>query len=249
MKDSELTFDRSCHVLYSPECRRKILDRIAAHYPEERREDVFSSVQRQFVDYLMDYRTDLGGRKNFHNGLCGTYDCIAVFSYYVVCREVTSFEEIERMYGELFLASFKKLGFVDCNRKIFRKLMYLSFRLAERRCRKWKDYDMRVEPYSGEGPIRYKFHSCPVAEFARNHGLLDILPALCNADYAGMECLHARLVRTTTLSSGPYCDYAICGDRDPWIKGHEEYRDTDGARRNIDATTQTQPVSPMPDGE
>ena len=125
MKDGELIFDRNCHVLYSPECRRKILDCIAAHYP-----------------------------------------------------------------------------------------------------------DMRVEPYNGDGPIKYKFHSCPVAEFARDHNLLDILPALCNADYAGMECLHARLVRTTTLGNGPYCDYAICGDQDPWLKGHAEYRDPDGARRN-----------------
>ena len=184
MKDSGLTFDRSCHVLYSTECRRKILDCIAAHYSEEQREEVFTSVQRQFVAYLRDYRTNLGGRKNFHNGLCGTYDCIAVFSYYVVCREATSFEEIERMYGELFLASFRRLRFVDCNKKIFRKLMCRSFRLAERRCSKWKDYDMRVEPYSGDGPIRYRFYSCPVAEFAREHDLLDILPALCNADYA-----------------------------------------------------------------
>ncbi len=71
-----------------------------------------------------------------------------------------------------------------------------------------------------------------MAEFARDHGLLDILPALCNADYDGMECLHARLVRTTTLGCGPYCDYAICGDGDPWLREHEEYRDANGARRN-----------------
>ncbi len=232
MKDSELKFDRSCHALYSAKCRQKILDCIAAHYPEERREEVFSAVQRRFVDYLKDYRTDLGGSRNFHNGLCGTYDCIAVFSYYVVCRDVSSFAEIERMYGELFLGSFGRLRFVDCNRKIFRKLMYRSFLLAERRCRKWKDYDMRVEPYSGEGPIRYKFYSCPVAEFARDHDLLDILPALCNADYAGMECLHARLVRTTTLARGPYCDYAICGDKDPYLEEHPEYHDPSGARWN-----------------
>ncbi len=125
----------------------------------------------QFVDYLKDYRTDLGGKKNFHNGVCGTYDCIAMFSYYKVCKDVTSFEEIERIAGELITDSFKVLG---------------------------------------------KF----------------VKPALCNSDYAAMEVLHAKLVRTTTLGRGEYCDYAICGDEEPYVKEHPEYRDELGGRWN-----------------
>lgn len=42
---------------------------------------MWSKVQLQFVDYLKNWRTDLGGKKNFHNGTGGTYDCIAVLSY------------------------------------------------------------------------------------------------------------------------------------------------------------------------
>ena len=34
MKDSELQFDRSCHVLYSKACKKEILAKIALHYPE-----------------------------------------------------------------------------------------------------------------------------------------------------------------------------------------------------------------------
>ena len=33
----------------------------------------------------------------------------------------------------------------------------------------------------------YEFTSCPAAEFAIRHGLTDIMPALCNVDYASME--------------------------------------------------------------
>ncbi len=51
-------------------------------------------------------------------------------------------------------------------------------------------------------------------------------------DYAAMEIIHARLVRTTTLGKGAYCDYAICGDKDPYLKEHEEYRDETGGRWN-----------------
>ncbi len=58
------------------------------------------------------------------------------------------------------------------------------------------------------------------------------MPALCNVDYASMELLHAKLVRTTTCVDGCRCDYAICGDQDPYGKEHPEYRDEAGFRRN-----------------
>ena len=51
---------------------------------------IFTKVQLQYIEFLKDYRTDLGGKKNFHNGAGGNYDCIALFSYYVVCKEKTS---------------------------------------------------------------------------------------------------------------------------------------------------------------
>ena len=232
MKDSELEFDRSVHVIYSGRCREILRTLIEKHYGKERLEEVWEKVQKQYVSFLSGYRTDLGGKKNFHNGECGTYDCIAFFSYWKVCRDVTSFEEIEKAYGDLFLPSFAKLSFVDCNRPVFMRLLNTAFRISAGKCAKWKDYDMRVEPYRKGEPVRYRFYSCPVAEFAREHNLLDILPALCNADYAGMELIHARLVRTKTCGKDDYCDYTICGDRHPYLCGHEEYRDGNGGRWN-----------------
>ena len=68
MKDKELLFDRSCHVLYSKPCKREIRQRIATHYPPEEREAVWERIQRQYVAFLSDWRIDLGGKKNFHNG-------------------------------------------------------------------------------------------------------------------------------------------------------------------------------------
>ena len=101
MKDNELQFNRSCHVLYSKPCKKEIQKKIALHYPETEREAVWEQVQRQYADYLAGWRTDLGGRKNFHNGAGGNYDCVALMAYYVVCKEVTSLAEIEEMEGNL----------------------------------------------------------------------------------------------------------------------------------------------------
>ena len=46
MKDSELQFDRTCHVLYSRPCKKEILAKIALHYPEAEREAVWEKVHR-----------------------------------------------------------------------------------------------------------------------------------------------------------------------------------------------------------
>ncbi|WP_443650288.1 L-2-amino-thiazoline-4-carboxylic acid hydrolase [Blautia sp.] len=34
-------------------------------------------------------------------------------------------------------------------------------------------------------PIYYEFTACPIAEFAKQHDLLEVMPAICNPDYAG----------------------------------------------------------------
>ena len=233
MKDKELQFDRSCHVLYSNPCKKQIQSKITLHYAPEKREIIWEKVQRQYADFLSDWRTDLGGKKNFHNGAGGTYDCIALMAYYTVCKDVTSLEEIEKMEGALFLPSFRILSkFVNCNKPMFKKLMYKAFLKAKKKCDQWGDYEMYVAPFDKEKPIYYEFATCPVAEFAKQHDLLDIMPALCNPDFEGMELIRARLVRKSTCANGNKCDYTICGDKDPYLEEHPEYRDETGYRRN-----------------
>lgn len=222
MKDDELQFDHSCHVLYSKTCKKEIQSKIALHYPEAEREMIWEKVQRQYVDFLSDWRKDLGGKRNFHNGAGGTYDCIAIMSYYAVCKPVTSFREIEEIEENLILPSFRKLKFVNCNKPFWKKLMHMAFLRAKAGCDKWHDYEMTVAPYEKNKPIYYEFTACPAAEFAIRNGLTEIMPALCNVDFAAMELLHARLVRTTTCANGCKCDYAICGDQDPY--GRERSR-------------------------
>lgn len=232
MKDSELKFDRTCHVLYTKQCKSEIFKKIALHYPEDKRDDVWEAVQMKYVEYLSDWRTDLGGKKNFHNGAGGTYDCFALMAYYVVCRDVTNLAEIEEMDGNLFLGAFRKMKFADCNKPFLKNLMYKAFCNAKKQCDKWGDFKMNLAPFEKGEPIYYEFTECPTAEFAKKHGLLEVMPALCNPDYEAMECIHAKLVRTTTCANGDICDYTIYGDRDERLKDHPEYRDEAGYRRN-----------------
>lgn len=232
MKDSELKFDRSCHVLYTKQCKKQIREKIALHYPTAQCEEVWDKIQRKYVEFLSDWRKDLGGAKNFHNGRGGNYDCIALMSYYSVCKDVTSLDEIEEMEGNLFLTAFRKMKFVDCNKLFFKRLMYFSFVNAKKQCDKWGDFKMNIAPFDKDKPIYYEFTECPTVEFAKKHDLLEVMPALCNPDFTAMELIHARLVRTTTCANGCKCDYTICGDRDEFLKKHPEYTDEAGYRRN-----------------
>lgn len=68
MEDKELVFDREHHILYTKQCREEILNKISLHYSAEDVEKIFTKVQLQYVEFLKDCRTDLGGKKNFHNG-------------------------------------------------------------------------------------------------------------------------------------------------------------------------------------
>lgn len=232
MKDNQLQFDRSCHVLYSKPCKRQIKQKIALHYPKAERESVWECVQRQYGWFLSDLRKDLGGKKNFHNGAGGNYDCIALMAYYVTCKEVTNLKEIEEMEGNLFLPAFRILSkFVDCNKPFYKKMMYKSFLKAKRQCDKWNDCKMNIAAFDAQEPMYYEFTACPAAEFAKKHGLLEIMPALCNPDFEAMELIHSKLVRKTTCANGNKCDYTICGDRDAYPKEHPEYRDKDGSLR------------------
>lgn len=42
--------------------------------------------------------------------------------------------------------------------------------------------------------LLYRFDRCPIAEFAKTHGYLDIMPAFYNSDYPAMECINAALI-------------------------------------------------------
>ena len=65
--------------------------------------------------------------------------------------------------------------YVDCNKPLLKKLMYKSFQNAEKQCSKWNDYEMYVAPFEKDKPICYEFTACPVAEFARQHNLFEVM--------------------------------------------------------------------------
>ncbi len=233
MKEKELKIDRTCHAIYSKSCKKEILKRISSHYEVDEVDAIFEKVQHQFERFLAEFNhKDLGGKKNFHNGRGGTYDCIMIASYYVICKKRTSFDEIEQIIKDITTDSSRSLNFINIDKPFWKHLMYFAFYQAEKKCRKWWDFDMRLDPYSKTEPIHYHFKTCPVADFIHQFGLEEIAGALCNADYACMASMNVKLVRCRTLIESNCCDYTFYSPNDPRLKDHPQYVDEQGFIRN-----------------
>lgn len=174
MEEKYLDIALNCHVIYSDACKKIIQEKVAIHYPEDK-EEIWQQIQQQYVDYLKKWRTDLGGKRNYHNAQGGTYDSIAMMCYWVVCKEKTDIKEVEEMMNSQFLPSFSKLSFVDINKPFWKKILYYSFKVAAKKCSKWPDYDMRVAPYKKDEPIYYEFKTCPISDFARELSLQEVM--------------------------------------------------------------------------
>jgi hypothetical protein len=60
----------------------------------------------------------------------------------------------------------------------------------------------------------YHFTQCPLNNFARREGLIDVLPVMCDIDFLTAGLMHATLHREHTLAGGgKICDYWYYGDK------------------------------------
>ena len=76
-----------------------------------------------------------------------------------------------------------------------------------------KTWDFNFENKHKDG-IYYHFTRCPLNDFARKNGFLEILPVCCEIDHYTTEAKHGVLHRDYTLATGGHiCDYWIVPDK------------------------------------
>lgn len=60
----------------------------------------------------------------------------------------------------------------------------------------------------------YYFSRCPICEFCKKEGIMELMPALCSTDEVMFRLQHGTLHRSHTIAEGDdICDYWITGDR------------------------------------
>lgn len=138
------------------------------------------------------------------------------------------------MNNKTFLPAFKTIGkIIDANNSFLLRLMNMAFVTTAKKDSKKSEerqagYIMKVEPYDKEKGIHYRFDRCPIAEFAKSHNYLDLMPAFCNGDYPAMNLMHAGLIREHTCANSNICDYWIVGDKSSYFKAHPKKTDDKG---------------------
>ena len=81
MKEKNLQFDRSKHLLYSKAVKSVIKAHLAMHYPPDQSADYWEQIQLSYVR-MLDLIPYMGGKKNSQSA--AVYDCAAHFEKY--CR-------------------------------------------------------------------------------------------------------------------------------------------------------------------
>ena len=241
MEDKELQINRKKHVLYSKKVKALILDKLNSRYSPSIAENKWEKIQKQYAQFLTTLPY-LGGKHCRHNGAGGTYDCIALCSYYTV--EKTSpylsnlqkaISELYNMNNALFVPSFSRMGkIINANSSFSRRILHLAFRITakvESKISKktsninkedeWPGggYIMKVAPYD-KNRVYYRFNRCPIAEFAKKNNLLPIMPAFCNGDFPALKEINASLIRNHTCSNSDFCDFLIVGNNSEDAKNH-----------------------------
>ena len=198
----------------------------------EAADGILCRMEEVYAGYLEDL-PDYGGRKNGH--AYAIYGGLLVFALYESLPDRPPYEELQDFVQHMFMAPFTKLGRVfNLNRSLDLRLIDLVFRRSGDRDRrdivKYPAGFINVDaPYDKEHhAARYAFTQCPNADFAKSHGLLHVLPLLCNCDYFGISEIHGTLIRTGTCGNSDVCDYCVVGDRNPLAEAYEIITDEQG---------------------
>ena len=123
------------------------------------------------------------------------------------------------------MSRLKKIrGVVDVNtmtKGVYRAFIYKWVKIIKKQLDKHKGKDwnntwgIRINPEGDKNGISLNLVGCPIVDFAKKHGYMDIMPLLCKVNHVQMEVLHGRLIRNHTVADGAEeCDYWSLGDRE-----------------------------------
>ena len=146
-----------------------------------------------------------------------------------------------RIDGESFLELGKEIlnkyafvrKFVNLNRKwqmkLFRNSMYKRYvpyaKLVDEKLSRgeWGNtWRVAINPRNTDEGVCFDLIGCPLADYAKKNGYMDLLPHMCAVDQLVPELFHAKLIRTHTCALGSdSCDYWYVGDESSTVKEYE----------------------------
>lgn len=188
------------------------------------KEEAASLIQKTDVVYrdMLNRADDIGKDNPMASNLYESLLFLALWEAADGKISVDDLREITRAVMQF--PAMKLVGlFVNANRSGLEKLEKRMHKNAE-----WLEvhpqykgvsWDFNFDKTKHSEGFYYHFTRCPLNDFARREGYIEVLPVMCEIDLLSAELMHAKLIRKQTLASGgDCCDYWFVGDKSPSAK-------------------------------
>ena len=201
---------------------RQIRPVLVCRYGEDKAARFLRDMEPVYDRFLAE-TPSIGGKKNPMS--VNTDMALPFFALYEASGRSISAEVINEMLDVVMVSQYRKMGrFINVNRLdkpwIIKRLHRLMERMARKiNAHKGKDWNntwgIQVNPEGHDHGFAMTLAGCPIADFAKSHGYMDIMPLLCAGDIKTAEAIHAKLIRHHTVAQGAdTCDYWYIGDQE-----------------------------------
>ena len=149
------------------------------------------------------------------------YECLVVLAIWKAADGKISVNDLREIcVGIMSMPVLKVVGlFINGNKKSgvrkFSKMIHKDAAwLDEHPEYKAASWDFNFDETKHDKGFYYHFTQCPLNNFARREGCLEVLPVMCDVDFLTAKLMHFKLHREHTLASGgKVCDYWYVGDK------------------------------------
>lgn len=164
---------------------------------------------------------DIGGKKNPMS--VNLYMGLAVFALYEAVDKKITPEELKTLINEYVPKRIPVVSSIfDFNKSGTKKLMqgkYDKYKpLFDEKFNngEWgNNWRIELNPHNRNKGVAFDLVGCPIADFAKEHGYLHLMPSVCSLDYLTASLMHAKLLREHTVAEGfESCDYWYIGDKE-----------------------------------
>jgi len=205
---------------------RKLFKRCAQKYFPGEEKKLLAEADRIFDGFKKE-TPSIGGKKNM---LAGNLDmAMAFFAFHEATGRKLTGEQVLEMAGWMTEGlSFAK-RIVDFNQPWVAKLMYKVYIPYAKKVARNKQsgnwgnaWGVVVNPEGYTEGCSFHLVGCPLVDFARKHGYMDIMPYLCETDHITAALMNAKLLRNCTVATGAdHCDYWYVGSKSNATKPKE----------------------------
>lgn len=190
---------------------------IKRHYGRDFANAIMSKAKREYRS-MLNKADDIGADNPMASNVYMCFIFLAVYraakgkisvnGLRIISHEVMEWKPLKCM--GLFINANRPSG-VDALRK---KIQKSADWLEKHPKYKAVSWDFNFDENKHRDGYYYHFTQCPLNNFARREGLLEVLPVMCEIDHLTAGLMHAKLYRKYTLAGGgKMCDYWFVGDK------------------------------------